>query len=329
VPPSSSLSTDEFDEFDDIEFSTVRYILRTPSFSGKRTGKFVKARKEVRFTETKYVDYSLPDGTPAFIIFFRLADGRGWVHNCYDESLFSPIHLHSDASPNSSTAKKSNRVKPQTNVAPTVMLVPPPPIRPPFIVEHYKNFFSVCSDCGSLSDDDSGMCPHCLKPMDIIPLCTVCGEQSEDRVDDLTHRCNRCTNHLFFLPTLPAPPNFVLSIGPADIGIRKAAAYPGAHTGDLVKPAEILPFTSSTILDHTHTDGKVYCITFYQLADGRGWIHDFDPSNPDRRSLTRGWINSLSPAESPAFTTSIPPLPFHLISTLRTHADSTSPLKSR
>jgi hypothetical protein len=35
VPPSSSTSTNEFDEFKVLEFSTDRHILRTPSFSGK------------------------------------------------------------------------------------------------------------------------------------------------------------------------------------------------------------------------------------------------------------------------------------------------------
>jgi hypothetical protein len=312
-----------------LSFDRDRYILRIPSFSGKRTTKIINAGEEVTFTEQRTLQYADHDGTPRFTTFFRLADGRGWVHNCLDESLFSPNPPHSDASPTSLTATEPTRDKPHTNAAPTIMLVPPPPIRPPFIVEHYKDFFASCSDCGESSHDDSGSCPYCLKPIAIYPLCTLCGQQSEDLANDLTHRCHSCTNHLFFLPILPAPPNFVLSISHTDIGIRTAAAYPGVRTGDLVKPNETLPFTASSILDHTHTDGKVYSITFYQLADGRGWIHDFDPTNFDRRSLTRGWINSLNPAESPAFTTSIPPLPFHLISTSRTHADSTSPPKSR
>ena len=155
------------------------------------------------------------------------------MHNCDDDSLFSPNPPHSDASPNLTTAKKPTRAKPQTNAAPTIMLVPPRPIRPPFIVEHSTSISSLhasCSDCGESSHDDSGSCPYCLKPMAIYPLCTVCGQQSEDLADDLTHHCHSCTNHLFFLPILPAPSDFVLSIGHADIGIRTAAAYPGVHT---------------------------------------------------------------------------------------------------
>jgi len=88
VTPSSSKSTNEFYEFKVLEFSADRKILRTPSFSCKRTGKFVNSGKEVRFTESKAVYYIHPDGTPAFIIFFRLDDGSVWVTDM-KESFFS------------------------------------------------------------------------------------------------------------------------------------------------------------------------------------------------------------------------------------------------
>ena len=31
---------------------------------------------------------------------------------------------------------------------------------------------------------------------------------------------------------------------------------------------------------HRHSDGREYAITFFHLADGRGWIHDFSPAEP-------------------------------------------------
>jgi hypothetical protein len=114
-----------------------------------------------------------------------------------------------------------------------------------------------------------------------------------------------------FFPDLPAPPNFVnydsgdpkTSTG---IGIRRAAAYPGEHTGDKVKHNEILPYTSSSMLDYTHTDGNVYSITFYRLADGRGWIHDFNIVKPDTTTLTRDWANAISKPGFPGFSTTVP-----------------------
>ena len=36
---------------------------------------------------------------------------------------------------------------------------------------------------------------------------------------------------------------------------------------------------------YTHTNGFTYRIYFYQLADGRGWIHDFNPGRPGTRVL--------------------------------------------
>ena len=145
--------------------------------------------------------------------------------------------------------------------------------------------------------------------MDILPLCTACGRQSNDVAEDLHTPCYSCTNHLFFLPILPDPPKYVRCNYPAGIGIRQAAAYPGVQTGDSVSAPEILPFTSSSMLDHTHIDGNTYGITFYKLADGRGWIHDFCPSKPERSSLTRGWVNNLNSAGQPSLTTAVPPLP--------------------
>jgi len=82
-----------------IEFATDCYILRTPSLSSTRTNKILKAGKEAKFTNSIVMHCSSHDGTPRSIVFFRLADGRGWVHNSMDEPLPAPDPLHSSASP--------------------------------------------------------------------------------------------------------------------------------------------------------------------------------------------------------------------------------------
>ena len=38
-------------------------------------------------------------------------------------------------------------------------------------------------------------------------------------------------------------------------------------------------------VQYIHTDGRTYNIFFYQLADGRGWIHDFQRRDPGIRTL--------------------------------------------
>jgi hypothetical protein len=60
------------------------------------------------------------------------------------------------------------------------------------------------------------------------------------------------------------------------------------------------------MLDYTHTDGNVYSITFYRLADGRGWIHDFNMFKPEATTLTRGWANAISKPGFPGFSTTVP-----------------------
>jgi len=59
------------------------------------------------------------------------------------------------------------------------------------------------------------------------------------------------------------------------IGIRRTPAYPGQRTGDVVSGDEMLDFVDMKV---THYQRSV--IEFYELADGRGWIHDFNSSNP-------------------------------------------------
>ena len=47
--------------------------------------------------------------------------------------------------------------------------------------------------------------------------------------------------------------------------------------GEIVKAGQVVAFTETATVQHAHSDGKSYPITFYRLADGRGWVHDFSP----------------------------------------------------
>ena len=85
------------------------------------------------------------------------------------------------------------------------------------------------------------------------------------------------------------------------VGIRHAAAYPGERTGESVKAGELMAFTETATVQHDHSDGNSYAITFYKLADGRGWVHDFHPDKPWRPAFTvmvsdfsNSWINDSS-----------------------------------
>ena len=70
------------------------------------------------------------------------------------------------------------------------------------------------------------------------------------------------------------------------MGIRLAAAYPGERTGESVEAGQVVAFTKTATVQHDHSDGKSYAITFYRLADGRGWVHDFDREKPGQPACT-------------------------------------------
>jgi hypothetical protein len=94
--------------------------------------------------------------------------------------------------------------------------------------------------------------------------------------------------------------------GPPGNAVRRAAAYPGERTGERVKAGELVAFCETATVQHAHSDGNSYAITFYQLADGRGWIHDFSPAKPGNSTLTRGWVIDTSKPGSTDFSTTVP-----------------------
>ena len=58
------------------------------------------------------------------------------------------------------------------------------------------------------------------------------------------------------------------------ICIRMAPAYPGVRTGSWIGNGRAFAFTATTTV-HYRQSGRTSVIIFYQLADGRGWMHDF------------------------------------------------------
>jgi len=70
------------------------------------------------------------------------------------------------------------------------------------------------------------------------------------------------------------------------VGIRRAAAYPGERIGVLFEPGKVAAFTETATVLHDHSDGNSYAITFYRLADGRGWVHDFNPDKLGQPACT-------------------------------------------
>ena len=64
-------------------------------------------------------------------------------------------------------------------------------------------------------------------------------------------------------------------------------AYPGEQNGDEKAYAgKVYGFVGPKVeAFYPHSNGFTYRIFFYQLEDGRGWIHDFQRGNPGVRTL--------------------------------------------
>ena len=74
--------------------------------------------------------------------------------------------------------------------------------------------------------------------------------------------------------------------GGTGVDIRREAAYPGERTGAWVEAGEVIDITRESTIAYAHSDGHTYGIKFYLLADGRGWVHDFDPKEPGSRTFS-------------------------------------------
>ncbi len=77
--------------------------------------------------------------------------------------------------------------------------------------------------------------------------------------------------------------------------VRRSAAFPGVRTSDCVEAGEAVAFTESETIQHEHVNGQSYAIDFYKLADGRGWVYNFnseDPSQPLCRVMVRPFYDN-------------------------------------
>jgi len=254
-----------------ITFGSDRNILRTPTFHGRHTNKIVKANKAVPFTESLLVDYNLPDGTPKFIMFFLLADGRGWVHSG-DDSKFPFKSRPLAASVNSA------KVLP----APAPMSLCPPRI-------HTPSFLFQCDACGE--GDSSGFCSPCHTFSFPRTFCSACGDFGGHGDDE----CSSCQSPMYYPDLTLFQPNRLNFAAPAwflrynhdgpGVGIRRTPTYPGERTGEAVSPGEVVAISDFDEGTHLDADGKSHYIYFYRLADGRGWVHGFDPLHPGQEQF--------------------------------------------
>ena len=81
------------------------------------------------------------------------------------------------------------------------------------------------------------------------------------------------------------PSRSVRVLSSLGIAIRESAAYPGVRTDAAVEQGETHEFLSQCVVTHTLGDGRTRDTMFYELADGRGWVHDFSPDAPNQKQL--------------------------------------------
>jgi hypothetical protein len=65
----------------------------------------------------------------------------------------------------------------------------------------------------------------------------------------------------------------------------REAVLPGEETEHLLYPGAVERFIASTVFVDTRW-GQTKNINFYQLAEGRGWFHDYDTYRTDGHTLS-------------------------------------------
>ena len=69
------------------------------------------------------------------------------------------------------------------------------------------------------------------------------------------------------------------------VKIFEAPQMPGKNTYQTLKDlAQYFAFTESKEVRHKH-EGQDVAVTFYRLADERGWVHDFNSGKPGEKSI--------------------------------------------
>lgn len=65
------------------------------------------------------------------------------------------------------------------------------------------------------------------------------------------------------------------------VKIRTEAEYPGTSSGKTLQKGIVEVYPKPQTVQH-----KEHFIYFYELANGEGWIHDFNPIYPEKLNLT-------------------------------------------
>ncbi len=78
---------------------------------------------------------------------------------------------------------------------------------------------------------------------------------------------------------------FALYKDTSGVDIRKSPALLSDRTGERVEFSGTFAFSSTASIQHKHSDGKEYSITFFELIDGRGWVHDFVADRADEQPV--------------------------------------------
>lgn len=78
----------------------------------------------------------------------------------------------------------------------------------------------------------------------------------------------------------------IINVGHSPYAFRAAPNYPGTKlSGYLEKGESASVFSEFRVITHIHKDDHIYYIHSYKLADNSGWVPDFDPDHPDKRTM--------------------------------------------
>ncbi len=201
-------------------------VRKTAAYPGNRTSESLDSGETFEFTDTNLVKHE-HSGVERIITFYKLADGRGWVHD-----------FHTDE-------PGTRQIKIPVSTQPSFSRL----LAPLFFSNISRSFTCYASLSSSL-------CPAFSVP----------------------------PSYLTSLPPQGPTSGFAKSISRSVIALRDSAAYPGDRTGMSVAPNEKFEFTAMQEVPYKHSTIRS-TITFYELADGRGWVHDFDPKKPDTRQI--------------------------------------------
>lgn len=90
-----------------------------------------------------------------------------------------------------------------------------------------------------------------------------------------------CEGHYSDLPTTT-----IVNVGLSPYAFRAAPNYPGIKlSGYLEKGESASVYSEFRLIPYIHRDDHVYYIHSYKLADNSGWVPDFDPDHPDKRTM--------------------------------------------